>query len=235
MWSVDGAAEIQRRGLLRVVLGLFATLRILGVGAEASLLTRGLRRSLWVSLRPVESAVRRLIVVASREMVVPDYVAPEAKAAAVKKKRGAPSGKAEKTATARRGRIPAFLLIDPRKDFEPRKKHPRNVGVFFLDEWRPSPKKPVRTDDDIVDGARLMRRLRAVRAALEDIQAQAHRLIAYQAALPPKKRLPPMRPGWPPGHRARNQTEVHKALLDCHGLAQMALNDVWKARQAAGP
>ncbi len=233
MWSVDQAAEIQRRGLLRAVLGLFATLRILGLGGETSLLTRGLRRSLWISLRPVESAVRRLIVIASREMVVPDYVAPDAKAAVAKKKRSPrPDGASDKPAV-KRERIPAFLLIDPRKNFEPRKKFAKNVGVYFLGEWRPSAKRPVRAEDDIVDGSLLIRRMRAVKAALEDIPAQAQRLIAHQAALPPEKRLPPMRPGMPPGHRARKPLEVHKALLDCDILARMALDDVWKARQAA--
>jgi len=216
-WSVDDAAELQRGALLRLVLALFTSVRIL-VGGTASkpMMLRRTRRSLWVLLRPAEAATRRLIVIAARRME-------------------ATSVESDSRAT---GRLPAFPLIDPRKDFGVRPRQPKGPGpritMIGVDYRDPAPEKPLRLDDDAVDATRLLRRLRAIRAALEDIPAQARRLVAHQSALPAAKRLPPMRPGLPPGNRNRRRHEVHDILSACHGLARMALDDLWRERQASG-
>ena len=220
-WSVDEAAELQRGVLLRVVLALFTSLRMLidGTASKPTILRRN-RRFLWILIRPAEAATRRLIVIAARRMEIAPFDAEAAKLAP-KRERGKPG----------------FPLIDPRKDFGERSRKPKGPGPRIteigVDHREPTPEKPLRLDDDVVDATRLLRRLRAIRAALEDIPAQARRLVAYQSALPDAKRLPPMRPGLPPGNRERGRHEVHEILSDCHGLAQMALDDLWKERQAS--
>ncbi len=201
--------------MLRLVLGLFTTLRILiGETASKPVILRRDRRLLSILLRPAEAATRRLIVIAARHM---ECVPSKDKA---------------------KERVPAFPLIDPRKDFGERSRQPKGPGpritVLGVDHREPMPEKPPRLDDDVVDATRLLRRLRSIQAALEDIPAQARRLVAYQSALPEAKRLPPMRPGLPPGNRQRGRHEVHEILNACHGLAQMALDDLWRERQASG-
>jgi len=219
-WSVDDAAELQRGALLRLVLALFTSLRIL-VGGTASkpMMLRRDRRFLWILIRPAEAATRRLIVIAARRMEI------------------APFGDGVLAPKRERGK-PAFPLIDPRKDFGARPRRPKGPGpritMIGVDYRDPAPEKPLRLDDDAVDATRLLRRLRAIRAALEDIPAQARRLVAHQSALPAAKRLPPMRPGLPPGNRNRRRHEVHDILSACHGLARMALDDLWRERQASG-
>jgi len=221
-WSVDDAAEIQRGALLRVVLALFTSLRILvgGTASKPTVLRRN-RRFLWILLRPAEAATRRLIVIAARRMEIAPFDAVAAKLAP-KREQGKPR----------------FPLIDPRKDFGERSRKPKGPGPRIteigVDRREPTPEKPLRLDDDAVDATRLLRRLRAIRAALEDIPAQARRLVAHQSALPAAKRLPPMRPGLPPGNRERGRHEVHDILRACHGLARLALDDLWRERQASG-
>ena len=77
-------------------------------------------------------------------------------------------------------------------------------------------------------GALLFTRLRALRAALQDIPRQARRLARWEArqalARREKRPLRPrrmsiIRPGLPPGWRERRVHDVDDVLRECHGLA----------------
>ena len=65
----DFAIERHREPLLRIVVGLFAMIGLTENGAVERL-SRPLYRLVLGILRPAESAVRRLIIVAARDIVV---------------------------------------------------------------------------------------------------------------------------------------------------------------------
>jgi hypothetical protein len=69
-----------------------------------------------------------------------------------------------------------------------------------------------------------MRRLRAVRHALETIPEQARRLRREQAAM--ERPLRVMRRGRPPGHRANGKRVIDTILAECQELALMAQTEV---------
>ncbi len=82
-----------------------------------------------------------------------------------------------------------------------------------------------------VNAAALHRRLRALRLALADLAKQARRLARYNgrrdAALKAGRpaRLSPLRPGLPPGWRARPRHAIDPVLRECHRLALDLAND----------
>jgi hypothetical protein len=170
-------------------------------------------------LRPAESAVRRLIVVAARGLVV--KVAPS---------RSMPKGQmiGKGSGPSR----PAFKLCDKRIFFpeldNPRvkyAKYPPRIHVFPYDTLVPIA-RPAPPPDGLINGARLARRLQALKAALEDLPRQARRMARWRVrreAMPNPKFKSPLRPGQPPGHRRRKIHEVDEILADCHWLAWEAL------------
>ncbi len=98
------AINRHRDALLRIVAGLFA-LAGLAEGGVLSMLPRPVYRAVLLVLRPAESALRRLVVMVARELVL----APGAP-------RAAPVGlgsRGEGTGN------PSFGLIDPLKRFKP--------------------------------------------------------------------------------------------------------------------
>ena len=178
-------------------------------------------------LRPAESAVRRLIVIAARGVVV--ALAPSR-----------PMPKGHIIAKGSGSSLPAFQLCDPRKDFpelrEPRVKYTKNpprIHFFGPDSrvmtlW-PSPQPvadPAPPPDGLVNAERLSRRLQALKLALEDLPRQARRLARWRLRREkenaPKFRSP-LRPGRPPGYRRKPTHEVDEVLIECHGLAWEAL------------
>jgi hypothetical protein len=190
----------------------------------------GLRNTILRVLRPAESAVRRLIVMAARGLVARE-VAP----------RPMPKGRIIGKGGA--SRPPSFQLFDPHKSFI-RIRRPRKVArieprirVLSYDPripilWRtpvphppPEPAKPV--DDGLIDATRLSRRLHALKLALDDIPRQAKRLVRWQARrsrpdiYPPKFSVP-LRPGRPPGYRAKRSHDIDDILNECHDLALIA-------------
>jgi hypothetical protein len=190
----------------------------------------GLRNAILRVLRPAESAVRRLIVMAARGLV----------AKAVEPR---PMPKGRIIAKGGASRPPSFQLFDPRKSFI-RIRRPRKVArieprirVFSYDPripilWQkpapqplPEPAKPV--DDGLIDATRLSRRLEALKLALDDIPKQAKRLVRWQArrsrpdVYPPKFSVP-LRPGRPPGYRAKPSHDIDDILSECHDLALIA-------------
>ena len=222
---MDWARAIERNSeaLVEIVETLFA---MLGLASEATVtrISQPLHRAvLWV-LRPAESAVRRLIVIAARGLVV--KVAPS---------RPMPKGRMIGKASTPR---PSFQLFDPRKRFKPVRvmKFTRLVPRihFFGPDPRvaalwPAPRpvvEPPPPPDGLVNALRLSRRLQALNSALEDLPRQARRVARWRQrreAAPEMKFLSPLRPGHPPGYRRKPMHEVDEVLIACHGLAWDAM------------
>jgi hypothetical protein len=180
-----------------------------------------LHRAVLRVLRPAESAVRRLVVIAARGLVV--KLAPS---------RPMPAGPIGRGGSSR----PSFQLFDPRKNFaalcQDRRtatRNPLRIHIFGSDPrvmalWTaPQPvADPAPPPDGLVNAARLIRRLQALRLALEDLPRQARRLARWRVrrekAKTPKFKSP-LRPGHPPGYRRQAVHEIDEVLTECHGLA----------------
>ena len=83
---------------------------------------------------------------------------------------------------------------------------------------------PFPSRDDPIDTAALLRRIRALKAALENLPRQALRLARWRARLGLKKvgRLSPFRPGFAPGLHRHEPREIDAILGDCHYFAREA-------------
>jgi hypothetical protein len=218
---MDWARAVERNSeaLVGIVAELFA---MLGLASEATVLRipQPLHRAVLRVLWPAESAVRRLIVIVARGLVV--------KLAA---SRPMPAGKViGKGGNSR----PSFQLFDPRKNFNrSRRRVFARIGPrihFFGPDPRvaalfPAPQpvvEPPPPPDGLVNSTRLSRRLQALKSALDDLPRQTKRLARWrlrrEKAINPKFRSP-LRPGRPPGHRRKPTHEVDEVLIECHGLA----------------
>jgi hypothetical protein len=217
------AIERNRDALINIVAALFAMLGLQGA-ATVGRIPRALHSAVLRVLRPAESAMRRLIVIAARGLVVKPVPARPMPAAGIVRKGGA--------------RLPAFPLFDPRKRFahQRRASGPRSIPritVFGVDAWddpvwsssspQPAPKPP---DDGHVDAAHLCRRLEALKLALADVPRQAKRLVRARMRrdkVPSLQLKSPLRPGRPPGYRRKPIHDVDHVLVECHGLARDAM------------
>ena len=224
---MDWARAIERNSeaLKGIVAALFAMLGLAGTETVARL-PRSVHSAVLRLLRPAESAVRRLIVIAARGLVV--KLAPA---------RPMPKGPIGKGGQGGRSR-PSFQLFDPRKSFAaPRRGkatrfHPR-IHFFANDPrvaalWpaRPPAADPAPPPDGLVNAERLSRRLQALKLALEDLPRQARRLARWRVRrekAPSPKFKSPLRPGHPPGYRRKPVHEIDEILAECHGLACDAL------------
>jgi hypothetical protein len=197
-------------------------------------------------LRTAEAAVRRLIFVAARNIVVESSPKRPARAAP----KVSSKAKAESKGKTKRKRGLLFKLFDPPKRFKKlygrlakrRRAEPRvrtfdapdpRYPIFRLfrqPEPPPAPPAPVLEEEDAVDDGTvnagpLIRRLLAIKDALEDIPRQAERLARWRAR-PVEERRPqresPLRFGRPPGFRKRHIHEVDQILVECHWLARNA-------------
>ena len=222
----DLAIKRNSKALKGIIEVLFALLGLDGTDA-ASRIPRSLHSAVLGVLRPAESAVRRLIVVAARNVVV--KLAPS---------RTMPVGR--KIVKSGGGRLPSFQLFDPRKRFKvargPRRKSPRvmpRVHLLGNDPtvaalWpKPQPVvEPPPPPDGLASATRLHRRLQALKLALEDLPRQARRLVRWQQrrkASPDFKSTSPLRPGRPPGYRRKPIHEVEEILAECDWLADEAM------------
>ena len=236
-WPV--AITRNRDALLRIVEALFAMAGLDGDAVPATL-PRHLRNHLLRILRPAKSAVRRLVIIAARGLVV---VVP-----APRKQATTPS-----TTTTTGTSLPAVAalpLLDPRKRFDvrPRRRRAKSfprICVIGLTEPTPIPDDWFPSPDDPVGAACLCRRLAALKRALDDLDGHAKRLARWKArrdlASRPVQggfapaseaklqgannrygRFHPMRRGRPPGHRKRAFHEVDDVLTECHALALYA-------------
>ena len=234
----DFAIESKRRPLLAIVLTLFAEIG-LSQGSTVERISKPLYRLVLGRLRKAESAVRRLIFVAARNIVLK----PPAERPARARPKISPQANAETTVRRQRKRWPSFNLFDPLKRFQkgfrrPAKRRGPEPRARYIDydprhTWfrlfgrpqapAPLPEVEETVDDDTVDATRLVRRLLAIMDALQDIPRQAMRLARWQAR-PKEERRPerwsPLRPGRPPGFRQRPKHEIDVILKECDWLAR---------------
>jgi hypothetical protein len=221
---MDWELAIKRNSeaLVGIVEALFAMLGLVG-SATVARIPQPLHSAVLGVLRPAESAVRRLIVIAARGVVV--KVAPSR-----------PMPKGHRIGKGSGPSHPAFWLCDKRVVFpelsQPRVKYAKNpprIHVFPYDTLVPIARPavvPPPPPDGLVNAERLTRRLQALKLALEDLPRQARRLarwrVRQEVAKAPKFKSP-LRPGPPPGHRKRPIHEVDDILANCHWLAWEAL------------
>jgi hypothetical protein len=216
----DRAIERNSEALKTIVAALFAMLG----DATAARLPRELHRAVLSVLRPAESALRRLIVIAARGMVAKPVSA-----------RPMPTGLVIQGG----GNRLSFPLFDRRKRFgsQRRATGPRalpRIHIFGSDPrltplWsapapRPVPAPP--PDDGQINVRRLLLRLGALKRALDDLPRQARRLVRLKAkreTVPSLKFRLPLRPGRPPGFRRIAVHEVDRVLAQCHYLAFEAM------------
>jgi hypothetical protein len=202
------AVEINRVALTRIVAELLAM-----IGLASAINVERL-------LRPTESALRRLIVIAARGLVVKP--AP---------KRPIPKGLVIVSKGAKRM---SFPLFDQRKSFD--FIRPENPLFVKVKTYQSNPFNPFSSfyqarptdQDDSMKAAQLSRRLAAVAHALETLPRQAQRLARWKARrknLESPKFTSPLRPGPPPGYRDRPTAEVDFVLQECHALAHDALRE----------
>jgi hypothetical protein len=198
------AIEKNREALLRIIAGLYAFAG-LAEGAVAAVLPRHVYRVLLRVLRPAESAVRRLIILAARGLVLAAHAS-----------RLAPVGLNQRTGAPR---LPAFLLIDPLKRFAPFAGTNEDAGCWighdFMDmddledgenfsddgdlddSYGGVPSLPrisvpgyydpalvvpaLPSPLDLINAAHLTARLRALHRALNNLPSQARRLARWYA------------------------------------------------------
>ena len=211
--------------LAGIVETLFVMLGLVGEATVSRISWPAYRAVLRV-LRPAESCLRRLIVVAARNIVIAPVASRPKTARAIK-----PS----KRGTSR----PSFQLFDPQprivlprrrisKRAVPRIHFFNNDGEFITigPPIRPA-KAPARAKsaDGMVNAARVIRRLEALESALADLPRQAKRLARWRMR-EEKSENPsfktPLRPGRPPGSRRRAVHLVDELLDECQWLAHRA-------------
>jgi hypothetical protein len=224
--------ERNRERLLAVLAPLLA---VLGFDPRRRQeMPRHFYRSWLILLRPAESAVRRLIVIAARRIIV-----------RLGASRAFPAGLALKLRLAAKDaddeHIPAFGLIDPLKRFAPdgfewskewgkewgkEQVIPRISVPGLFDPVFPDP-VPVPSRDDTIDTSALLRRIAALKAALDNLPHQAKRLarwkarreLARRAEVWKPGRSSPMRPGFAPGYHRHKPEAIDEILADCHYFA----------------
>ena len=216
----DLAIKRNSKALKGIIDVLFALLGLDGTDA-ASRIPRSLHSAVLGVLRPAESAVRRLIVIAARGVVV--KLAPS---------RPMPEG--HRFLKGGRNSHPSFQLFDPRKRVAPLRVRkftrlvPR-IHIFGSDPrvaalW-PAPQHEADSTpppDGLVNAQHLARRLQALEFALADLPRQARRLARWRVRrenAPSPKFRSPLRSGHPPGYRRKPVHEVDEVLIECHGLA----------------
>ncbi len=219
------AIAINQTALMRIVAEIFALLG-LAAGGTVERLPQALYQRAWRLLRPTESALRRLIVIAARGLVVKPSP-----------KRAMPKGiKIERKAAGRM----SFRLFDKRKQFD--FIQPQDPLFVTVKTYSDNPfnlferyarqgllqqeQKPEQNDS--VNAISLSRRLAAVQNALNNLPRQAQRMARWQAQrklLEKPKFTSPLRPGRPPGHRPKPRLEIDFVLQECHGLAWDALHE----------
>ncbi|MEQ1950835.1 hypothetical protein [Mesorhizobium sp. CN2-181] len=204
-------------------------------------LPRHLYRAILKLLRPAESAVRRLIVVAARGLVVTLPPLRQRKPKKPRRRRARGAGM-----SAENRHVPALPLLDPLKPWKTRPWRPAPTSVpriLSLDAYTPfQPLPPPPSRDDPIDAVRLAQRLQALTSALDDLPGQAKRFARWKARREATvkeptarrcQRLSPLRPGRPPGGRLsrydptathpRSIREIDEILAHTHALAVYAL------------
>ena len=230
-----GVIERQSRDLFFVMTEMFF-MAGLNKGVPVTVLTRRVYRRILILLRPAEAALRRLIIIAARGIVLrvtPSGPFPKELAAKLKKMERA-SDAASDAALDKAGRIPVFNLIEPLKHFalpggrKPFQGRPTSFPRISVPGWSTPyfPPEPVPlTGEDPINAARLIRRITAFKHALATLPKQARRYVRWRGKmlleirkLTARKRgsrLSTIRPGYPLGHRKKQIHEVDRVLSDC--------------------
>ena len=220
----DLAIKRNSEALKGIIEALFA---MLGLGGDVTMMgriPRSVHSSVLRVLRPAESALRRLIVVAARGLVV-------------KPRPSRPMPKGHRIGKGSGPSRPAFKLCDKRIFFPelsnrrikyakyPPRIHFFGPGSTVDDLWpgRPRVAAPVSPPPDgLINAKHLSRRLQAVKLALDELPRQARRMARWRARREVEKApkfKSPLRPGQPPGHRRKTTHEVDEVLTECHWLA----------------
>jgi hypothetical protein len=217
--------------LAGIVADLFLMLGLIGEATVSRISWPAYRAVLRV-LRPAESALRRLIVLAARGLVVkpgPSRPRPKGPVKAAEPGKGGPP------------RLPSFPLFDPQpRIMLPRRRTSKRavprihmfnadgefitIGPPLRPARAPAPAR-AKSPDGLVSAVRVIRRLEALEAALSDLPRQALRLARWrkrQETSPNPSFKRPIRPGLPPGHRRRNTHLVDELLTECDWLALRA-------------
>jgi hypothetical protein len=226
-------AVARHSAALKIIVAEVLSLLAAHGGLEAVSVPRVVRRIILRVLRPAESALRRIIVIAARNV----------RADSPSKKAVSSHNVTEKTRarTFTHARAPrmAFQLFDPRKRFgQSRIVYTRfNPRVSFIaadPPFSPLAQKPVSwswaepapepVPDNQTGAKRLCLRLKAFSSALEDVPRQAKRLVRLRARREQKKSFfSPLRIGKPPGHRNIRVDDVDYILAECHDFAYAVL------------
>ena len=212
------AIDINRDALTHIIAGLVALLAAQG---EALRLPLVVYRLLQRILYPAESAVRRLIVIVARGLVVLDTAS-----------RPMPHGLV--IAGSSKGRM-SFQLFDSRKAFADPDDMPTAISgprIRFIDALSPRQlflakfARPREATCSEAETLRIRHRLGLLARALEQLAREAKRMARWQkrrAQMQSPAFVFPLRPGPPPGHQQRPGEDIDNILRECHALAWMAL------------
>ncbi len=224
----DGAVARNAQALANIAAQIFALLAVYG-GPDVVRLPRAVHSRIIGVLRPAESALRRLIVIAARDVTV------KQSPPRVTKVRGRNSPRKPASRMA-------FKLFDPRKRFTSHHvvyatQTPRAYFIAPDAPFSPlSPQPHSPPDRFIVQAAsdrdigarRLILRVKALSSALENIPRQAMRLARLRFRKDkqlPSRLFSPLRPGNPPGHRITHHHEIDDILAECHRFALGVLSE----------
>ncbi len=213
--------DANKSAIARIVAGLFALLGLAG-GSVLERIPGELRRAVLRALRPAESAVRRLILIVAKTIKAPASPARPMPQGIVRGEQGKP-------------RL-SFQLFDPRPPLRPQgaaKAAPRpqpRLSLFGNGEVRRISwgRELPPAKDNKTNPAHLVRRLQALKAALDDLPRQGRRLaraLARRAKSPRLKLKGVMRPGRAPGWRKRPVEDIDRVLHQCDWLAREILPD----------
>ncbi len=221
----DLAIKRNSAALAEIVADLFAMLGLVALTDTVSRLPWPTYRAVLRVLRPAESALRRLIVVAARGLVVEPAVSRPRPAGAAKPRNGGTP------------RTASFQLFDPQTRIVlPHRRTSKRPGprihMFNADNqlvtvWPPprpaasAASRPPKSADGLVSAARVIRRLEALESALADLPRQAKRLVRWrmrQETSPNPSFKTPLRPGRPPGHRRGRFTRSMTCSASANGL-----------------
>jgi hypothetical protein len=208
----DLAIANNRKALAKVLAEILALLGIVA-GGVLEHLPNDLYAKANRLLRPAESALRRLIFIVAKTIVVkPSITKPM------------PQGLFKARGQSKRS---AFQLYDPRPHYEFIKTedplfrivqtYASNPFNLFDPMYLPR-QDPVK----IINAARFCRRLAALAHALDHIPQQARRLLRMQArraAQVPPNLISVLRPGRPPGHQEKRRLPVDFILRECDQLS----------------
>jgi hypothetical protein len=240
----DYAIERNRESLLGVLAALFAMIG-LAEGGMVERVSWRVYRKVLVRVKAAEAAVRRLIIIAARDIKVEPRPKRPRPAGLIRSRNGTFQSKAGSSKSGpdeRKNRPPSFPLCDPQKRSDadrPRRRRRRYNGPEpririlgsdpripeFLRGPDPTPApvaaKVAPVKDGTVSARRLCRRLFALVRALANIEREAERYARFLAQ-PVEDRRPrrerALRYGWPPGYRIKPTDEVHRILKECHWL-----------------